>query len=469
MENDEGKTNPNGEANGVLPATSETLTQPLFRPLSAANIEELETSELESLCLSCHENGVTRLLLTKIPMFRDIIVISFHCPHCGNSNNEIQENSPTQTDGVEYTVAINEPTDLNRLVVKANHALLKIPSLEFEIPPGTQKGSINTLEGFIQMSISELEQDQPARKEQYPEIAAKIDDFIKRLSSILKVETPFNIVIDDPSGNSFVESKTGVGIEGSTDDKLSVKRYKRSEEQDKQLGIIDTSTKGESSDNIPSAHTLETGGVESSTSIRDEVMSFGTECPNCQMPAETNMKLVDIPHFKEVVLMALNCDYCGHKSNEIKSGSGISDKGKKIELRITDPTDLSRDILKSETASMYIPELEFEVKPGTLGGRFSTIEGILTSIKEQLAGANPFVTGDASSGSKMAEFIKKLDEVIKGQKLNIHIILDDPAGNSYLQNLYAPDEDPEMKILEYDRTFEQNDDLGLNDIKTEDY
>ena len=55
MEN-EGKTNPNGEAIGVQPATSETLTQPLFRPLSAANVEELETSELESLCLSCHEN-----------------------------------------------------------------------------------------------------------------------------------------------------------------------------------------------------------------------------------------------------------------------------------------------------------------------------------------------------------------------------------------------------------------------------
>ena len=44
--------------------------------------------------------------------------------------------------------------------------------------------------------------------------------------------------------------------------------------------------------------------------------------------------------------MALNCDYCGHKSNEIKSRSGISDKGKKIELRITDLSDLSCDILK---------------------------------------------------------------------------------------------------------------------------
>ena len=40
-----------------------------------------------------------------------------------------------------------------------------------------------------------------------------------------------------------MESKTGVGIEGDTDHKLSVKRYKRSEEQDKQLGIMDTSTK----------------------------------------------------------------------------------------------------------------------------------------------------------------------------------------------------------------------------------
>ena len=27
-----------------------------------------------------------------------------------------------------------------------------------------------------------------------------------------------------------------------------------------------------------------------------------------------------IPHFKEVVIMATNCDACGHRSNEVKSG-----------------------------------------------------------------------------------------------------------------------------------------------------
>ena len=68
-------------------------------------------------------------------------------------------------------------------------------------------------------------------------------------------------------------------------------------------------------------------------------------------------------------------------------------------------------LVQAETASLIIPELEFEVKPGTLGGHFSTIEGILSSIKQQLSRDNPFATGDASIGSKMSEFIKKLEDV----------------------------------------------------------
>ena len=54
----------------------------------------------------------------------------------------------------------------------------------------------------------------------------------------------------------------------------------------------------------------------------------------------------DIPHFKEVVIMATVCEYCGHKTNEVKSGGGIESRGKRITLHITDPSDLSRDVLK---------------------------------------------------------------------------------------------------------------------------
>lgn len=49
------------------------------------------------------------------------------------------------------------------------------------------------------------------------------------------------------------------------------------------------------------------------------------------------------------------------------------------------------------------------------------------------------------------------------------VVLDDPLSNSYLQNLYAPDPDPNMTQELYDRTFEQNEELGLNDIRLEGY
>ena len=69
----------------------------------------------------------------------------------------------------------------------------------------------------------------------------------------------------------------------------------------------------------------------------------------------------------------------------------------------------------------------------------------------------------------MEKFGEKLDDLISGRKLGICIILDDPAGNSYLQNIYAPESDPEMEVVHYERTFEQNEELGLNDIKVENY
>jgi zinc finger protein len=45
------------------------------------------------------------------------------------------------------------------------------------------------------------------------------------------------------------------------------------------------------------------------------------------------------------------------------------------------------------------------------------------------------------------------------------IILDDPLANSYLQNLCAPDPDPQMTIEEYERSYEQNEDLGINQMR----
>jgi zinc finger protein len=58
---------------------------------------------------------------------------------------------------------------------------------------------------------------------------------------------------------------------------------------------------------------------------------------------------------------------------------------------------------------------------------------------------------------------------VKNVERPFTLILDDPLANSYLQNLYAPDPDPSMETVAYDRSWDQNEELGLNDIKVEGY
>lgn len=103
--------------------------------------------------------------------------------------------------------------------------------------------------------------------------------------------------------------------------------------------------------------------------------------------------------------------------------------------------DLSRDILKSETCGLLIPEVDLELQSGTLGGRFTTIEGLLQQVYDELIEKVPFVSGDSSRDERretFKNFLEKLQKVISGEALPAHVILDDPLANSYLQNPYAP-------------------------------
>lgn len=79
------------------------------------------------------------------------------------------------------------------------------------------------------------------------------------------------------------------------------------------------------------------------------------------------------------------------------------------------------------------------------------------------------VFNDAKSDDGAFEkFLAKL-KAVKAVEHPFTLILDDPLANSYLQNLYAPDPDPNMTSEEYERTWEHNEELGLNDMKVEGY
>ena len=60
---------------------------------------------------------------------------------------------------------------------------------------------------------------------------------------------------------------------------------------------------------------------------------------------------------------------------------------------------------------MSIPEISLELHGGTLGGRFTTIEGILEQVYEEL-NEKVFMTGDsAEPDSAFTTFLAKLKQV----------------------------------------------------------
>merc|ERR1711881_825843 len=135
------------------------------------------------------ENGETRLLLTKIPFFREVIVSSFSCGECYYRNNELASAAPIQENGIKCTFKMTDTRDLQRNIVRSEHCTITIPELEFEIPVSqNSRGLFTTIEGLLQRSLQDIERDQPLRRIQAPEIGQQIDNFLekaKRLTGLL--------------------------------------------------------------------------------------------------------------------------------------------------------------------------------------------------------------------------------------------------------------------------------------------
>lgn len=128
---------------------------------------------------------------------------------------------------------------------------------------------------------------------------------------------------------------------------------------------------------------------------------------------------------------------------------------------------MNRDVFKSDTCVMAIPEVDFAMAPGTLGGVYTTVEGLLDKAITNLEDNNPFGVGDSKTNTQYLEFLDKLRE-LKEFKKPFTLILDDALSNCFIYNPFAPEADPQIEVTVYDRTWEQNEELGLNDMNTGD-
>lgn len=193
--------------------------------------------------------------------------------------------------------------------------------------------------------------------------------------------------------------------------------------------------------------------VDQESDVKKEVMQFASPCPSCFNPGMVKMCVATIPFFKEIIIMAYTCDVCGHRSSEIKQGGGIAAKASKITFHVQKPEDINRDVFKSDTCIINIPEIDLELQPGTLGSVYTTIEGVLTKIAETLESSNPFGQGDSSMNNKFKDFIASLKNLAEGNT-GFTFIMDDPLSNCFIYNPNAPEDDPQIEVVVYDRTQE---------------
>ena len=94
---------------------------------------------------------------------------------------------------------------------------------------------MTTVEGVLDRIITNIESDIKLKKEIDPALTDKLEVFLKKIIQLKELKSgPFDILIDDPSGDSFIENP----IAPKKDLSLSQVYYRRNKEQNEMLGIF---------------------------------------------------------------------------------------------------------------------------------------------------------------------------------------------------------------------------------------
>src|SRR5205809_4912995 len=99
------------------------------------------------------------------------------------------------------------------------------------------------------------------------------------------------------------------------DPKLKIHHYNRTHEMDIELGLTvpDNDDNDKSKDSISNNQKEENEQEEEKEEEENDkevsdVMVFPANCSNCNLPCDTKMHVINIPYFKDVVIMSTVCD-----------------------------------------------------------------------------------------------------------------------------------------------------------------
>ncbi|MDO5860649.1 ZPR1 zinc finger domain-containing protein [Methanobrevibacter sp.] len=160
----------------------------------------------------------------------------------------------------------------------------------------------------------------------------------------------------------------------------------------------------------------------------EEINEMIIKCPTCGIEgvAKSIMKELEIPHFGKVLETTIQCPSCGFRHSDVIALEQ-NDPAKYI-LEIN-KNNLSVRVVRSQSATVIIPEAGVKVEPGPKSEGFVTnVEGVLTRFESAVIKAlNLF--DDEESQINAKKTLEHIRELKKGNGTATLIILD-PFGQS---------------------------------------
>ncbi|MGC9516636.1 MAG: ZPR1 zinc finger domain-containing protein [Methanomicrobiales archaeon] len=169
------------------------------------------------------------------------------------------------------------------------------------------------------------------------------------------------------------------------------------------------------------------------------------DCNVCHAQKSVNVitNTEEIPYFGEIMETVLICEKCGFKHTDI---IGLEQKEPSKYTLIIKKSNLNVRVVKSQSATISIPELGLKVEPGSKSqGYVSNVEGVLNRFRDAVKTALKWVEDSESekNGNRILEEIEK----IKSGAAEVTLIIKDPLGQSIIINDEAIKEDLNEKEL----------------------
>mmetsp|Transcript_16115 Transcript_16115/g.18252 ORF Transcript_16115/g.18252 Transcript_16115/m.18252 type:complete len:394 (+) Transcript_16115:164-1345(+) len=190
------------------------------------------------------------------------------------------------------------------------------------------------------------------------------------------------------------------------------------------------------------------------------------KCFTCGGSGEYVIASVDIPYFGKAEILSFGCDDCGYKMRKVKSGLSKSsesttakeaDTGTILTVEIKDEEDLQRQIIRSDTAKLSIPAIDFESE--TADGVFTTVEGLILGISTSLSFAGIVSDGKQHIAESVSEMCSRLISGVREGNSTFEIVLDDPYSDCFIQprkSVASIDEDKQISVQTYSRVELRN-------------